>query len=477
MFQSVFGERARKVAASPDTRKSAAFAVELYKAAGVVDDSPKFQAFLCRKAHDFAMKHRSGYATALSALELLAKVDKTTRAEVDEKTRNVYRLMKRSGTVAERKKAAEYLLNRMVADADADMAARNYAKAIVGYGKAYQLARAGRSAIAPEILDKLKDARVRDNALKDIARQTAVLQKNPNDANLANQLIGLCLVENVDPAKIPELAALAEADERTSRGLALAAKKIADLTPEAILELGDWYKFLADEAQKNVKARLLLRAQACYEKFLELTPKKDIHSLKVEAKLARVDKELDKLLGSSRFRKGWNLVAEFKPTKNPNGAWSYGWAAEGAPGSFKRYSGFSKSSSGIPVTSTPGKSCVALNTSKVTEYGVAPGELSMHGGEKGDLAIVRWTSPINGTVKVTGAFGAGNSGTVDVYVMKVRLASATALFRKLATARTEPFELMVRIRKGEKIDFILGTAGDWSSDSTPLSVVIVPKNL
>ncbi len=78
---------------------------------------------------------------------------------------------------------------------------------------------------------------------------------------------------------------------------------------------------------------------------------------------------------------------------------------------------------------------------------------------------------------MTGAFGAGNSGTVDAYAMKVGLAGASGLFRKVATARREPFELMVRIRKGERIDFILGTAGDWGSDSTPLSVVIVPKGL
>ena len=207
-----------------------------------------------------------------------------------------------------------------------------------------------------------------------------------------------------------------------------------------------------------------------------MTPKKDLQTLKAKVTLARIDRELDKLLGSKRFSKGWNLVAEFKPTKNPNGAWSYGWAPKGAIGSFKRYSEFSKSSSGIPIMSTPGKSCLGLNTRKVVEYGVAPGELSLHGGEKGDLAIVRWTSPIHGTVKVTGAFGAGNSGTVDAYVVKVGLATPSVLFRKLATGSREPFQLTVRIRKGDKIDFILGTAGSWGSDSTPLSVIIVPKH-
>ena len=477
VFEGAFGEQARKVAASANPRNSAAFAVKLYEAAVAVDNFPKLQALLCRKAYDFAVKGRSGYATALSALELLGKADKNAREELDEKTRNVYRLMKRSGTAAERRRAAKYLLSKLIAGADADMAARNCAKAILGYGKAYQLAGAGRSAMAAEILGKLKDALARDKALKEIARQTGLLRESPGDTDLAMQLIGLCLVENVDPAKVPELAKLAEDDEKTSRGLVLAGKDMADLAPEALLELGEWYRFLADKAARNVKAKLLLKAQACYEKFLELTPEKDVRSLEVKATLALVDKELDKLLGSRRFRKGWNLVAEFKPLRNPNGQWSYGWAPQGAQGSFKRYSRFSKDDNGSPYMSTPGKSSVGLNTSKVAQHGVVPGELWMHGGEKGDLAIVRWTSPLNGTVKVTGAFGAGNSGTVDAYVMKVGLAGASGLFRKVATARREPFGLMVRIRKGEKIDFILGTAGDWGSDSTPLSVVIVPKGL
>jgi hypothetical protein len=473
-FDELFGQEVRRVSASRSSADAVALAKQMVKIADTLSENEELKLLLYTKAAAYGEKHAAGRDTAVEALEKLIDATGDKSGAWSGKLLTLYG--RRYLAVRGKGKAAagkEYI-EQMLAIADRQVKSGQAAAALSTYRKAGAVATSLRSPRKAEILGMLQSVA---KTQRMIYNTRAALRKNPDDTTLAIQLIGLCMVGYADPAKVPELTELAREDEGTARDLALAAKNSADLAPEATLELGDWYAYLADKAHRSVKDRLLLKAQTCYEKFLKLKPKKDLQSLKAKVKLARVDKELDKLMGTKRFSKGWNLVAEFKPTKNPNGAWSYGWAPKGAIGSFKRYSEFSRSStSGVPVMSTPGKSSLVLNTGKVVEHGVAPGELSLHGSEKGDLAIVRWTAPINGTVKVTGAFGAGNSGTVDAYVVKVGPAAPSALFRKAATATREPFQLTVRVRKGDKIDFILGTAGSWNSDSTPLSVIIIPKH-
>jgi len=473
-FDELFGEEVRRVSASRSSAEAVALAKQMVEIADTLSGNEELKLLLYTKAVAYSERTAAGRDTAVKALGKLIDATGDKSGAWSGKLLTLYGRRYLAVRGKDKAAAGEKYIEQILAIADRQVKSGQLTEALSTYRKAGAVATSLRSPRKAEILSMLQSV-ARTQRMIDNAR--AALKKNPDDTTLAIQLIGLCLVGNADPAKEPELAELAREDEGTARGLALAAKDTADLAPEAILELGGWYAFLADKAHRNVKPRLLLKVQACYEKFLEQAPKKGLQTLKAKVKLARVDKELDKLLGSKRFSKGWNLVAEFKPTKNPNGAWSYGWAPKGAIGSFKRYSEFSKSStSGVPVMSTPGKSSLALNTNKVVEHGVKPGELQLHGGEKEDLAIARWTSPIHGTVKVTGAFGAGNSGTVDTYVVKVGPAAPLVLFRKLATASDEPFQLTVRIRKGDKIDFILGTAGSWGSDSTPLSVIIVPKH-
>src|SRR5687768_5907204 len=73
-FDSVFGEDARKVAASREKTDDVDFANKLLGYAKSADDAA-FKAVLLNKTFDFASKDPAGYSTAAEAIERLPEAD------------------------------------------------------------------------------------------------------------------------------------------------------------------------------------------------------------------------------------------------------------------------------------------------------------------------------------------------------------------------------------------------------------------
>jgi hypothetical protein len=173
----------------------------------------------------------------------------------------------------------------------------------------------------------------------------------------------------------------------------------------------------------------------------------------------------------------WDLQSDFSVLgSNPNGAWSYGNKGPVDPtGSLDLYT--EVGNDGIYafwrrnlLLNTP---WVAKNVSGSTQNAILPGEISLHPGPGGQLTTARWTAPSSGTFSVTGLFGVGDIGNVDVYVYQ----NATPLFVVLSTLNTESFSLMPNVSAGDTIDFMVGSAGDFLFDSTPVyaNIKAVPE--
>jgi hypothetical protein len=180
----------------------------------------------------------------------------------------------------------------------------------------------------------------------------------------------------------------------------------------------------------------------------------------------------------------WTLASGFSTDTNPSGAWSWGQSdAAGDLGSFTAFAWHGTTTDyGMPVWSatTNGYQTGAnfwKNTTSSTYAGVLPGEISFHPGSDSHMAVVRWTAPAAGSITVTGAFGAGDLGNVDVHVIKTNGAGIVTgdLFDVLNTPSTQNFNLTTTVTVGSTIDFDLGNADGWSYDNTPLAATITPE--
>jgi hypothetical protein len=185
----------------------------------------------------------------------------------------------------------------------------------------------------------------------------------------------------------------------------------------------------------------------------------------------------------------WAMPSGFSLTANPNGAWS--WGQSDAAGSLGSFTPFTYRTmlleAPLPLWSVPGgtdqnNASAYTNTGTAAWRNVQPGEVDIHPGPDSHTAVMRWTSPIAGAITLVGLFGAGDHGTgiegnVDVHVITTNGAGTVTgdLFDVLNTPSTQPFNLTTTVAPGNTVDFVVGNAGNWYYDSTPIIVTITPE--
>lgn len=167
----------------------------------------------------------------------------------------------------------------------------------------------------------------------------------------------------------------------------------------------------------------------------------------------------------------WSLVNDFSVTNgNPNGAWSYGYkGSSDLVGALNLYTDHGSTTFEYwQYNIALGAPAVAKNVSAGVINGVAPGEVALHPGPSNEISTARWTAPTAGVFGIAGTFGAGDIGNVDLYVYH----NSSALFTVLDTATDQSFSLSESVSAGDTIDFMVGYAGSFYYDSTPLKAEI-----
>jgi len=180
----------------------------------------------------------------------------------------------------------------------------------------------------------------------------------------------------------------------------------------------------------------------------------------------------------------WDLQADFSATNNPTGAWSYGWEPYAVVnnvyqpnGGFTLYNTVFGSDPGWRDSGhqsgdhTP---VVWKNLSSGVEYGVAPGEVSLHPGWDGSFTIARWTAPSAGTFNISGVFGVGDLGAMSYYVLE----NGAVQYIWLNDPGAETFAFTETLAAGAILDFAVGvnTRGGYGYGNTPLAVTITQPN-
>lgn len=157
---------------------------------------------------------------------------------------------------------------------------------------------------------------------------------------------------------------------------------------------------------------------------------------------------------------------------NPNGVWSYNYAASlsspviALPNKVAYYGG---AVVGYGVATLPDQAPVFYKGIQDTA-GLNAGEVGLHGGVNGELAILRFTAPGAGHYSIEAAWGAGNSGNVDIYLQHNRVNLIPPVMSTFTSGSAPTFNQF--LATGDTIDLMVGTAGDYHSDTTPVNLVI-----
>lgn len=172
----------------------------------------------------------------------------------------------------------------------------------------------------------------------------------------------------------------------------------------------------------------------------------------------------------------WNPAAEYgTTTANPNGLWSYGWTSRFGSNfnPFPRFSlqgSFTSPTWNDPSLIPAGTPCFWRNNGATVQTGIQPLQLALHPGcNNSQFAVLRFTTPFDGTYLINGTFTAGDVGTTTAAV----LSNGATLTSFSSTSSSPTFAAYTTVSAGSVIDLAVGSGTDTcASDSTGVVATI-----
>lgn len=175
----------------------------------------------------------------------------------------------------------------------------------------------------------------------------------------------------------------------------------------------------------------------------------------------------------------FDATQAFQNQRNPGSVWSYGYShLVGSNYSLTLFdnqlvssTAFGWNKSGYDTLGTP---AIWKNTGSFSQYGVAPGQISLHPGPLagGDLAILRFTAPTSSTYAVNGQFFAGDIGSMSGAIVRDGNVNQPLQYFANTTNQSVFTPLSLQLHGGETLDFVVGNNGSFYYGNTPLNVTI-----
>jgi hypothetical protein len=299
VFQSLYGEEVKRVAATRDRTDDVELAQRLLAAARKADATPDLQALLCENACQLGAADPRGYDAVFDAADLLAGKCPDRAGACQEIVLGVRKRQFESGPEEWRATVGELLIQCLLQTAEARARAGDVAEAMTRCRMAQEVARKIRMTDTEAISAQMRQVAERQRILAKAATLKAQVKSDPANAAARDQLVRLLVAELDNPAEAA--AYVAESSDAALRKFVPAAAKPVDQAPEiAALELADWYRGLAEGAGAVGKPALLLRAKAYYERYLDIHPSRDADRTMAELALQKATGDLEKALPASK---------------------------------------------------------------------------------------------------------------------------------------------------------------------------------
>jgi len=313
-FDSLYGNDMKAVAATPDTADDLALAAKLLEAAGATTTHPALAVVLCDNAYNLATKDPKGATTAVQAMDLAARKAPEKQLAFLAKAVAVRQGQYDAASGTGQTGAGNDLIGALLqlgsalADArDADAAEKTYQRALL-------VANAIKTPLADVVQEHLDGLAARRKTAIQIKVLKEAVEADPANTSARSALVRLYTIEMDDPAEAAKY--LDESSDATFRKYVPAAAKGVSKAPElACMDLGEWYRGLASESTSAARKALLKRAQAYYERFLQLHETDDLSRSQAVLALSKVN---DALAGPAA---AVGAAAAAKGEKLPNATW------------------------------------------------------------------------------------------------------------------------------------------------------------
>jgi WD40 repeat protein len=292
-FKSLYGDevaRTKRTSAIADDIKLAG---KLLEAAGTSRSQPELLKLICENAYDLGRRSSSGYDVALEAMHVLSANAPDVKPQCLDKIVLIQQLRYTRTRGAARAEVAGTLLEAMMDASEANASAGNIAAAKMQCLKASRLAVVAKLPQKDAIQARYKQLVVMERTQKLVTSYEKRLKLDPSNLKSREALIKIYLVDMNDPAAAAKWLN-EDCDERQQTFIPMIAGDINAIPEPTLMEIGDWYKSMAAEAQLAQKGGMLLRAKAFYQAFIARHTAADIAKTKAIIALSRINTDLKK---------------------------------------------------------------------------------------------------------------------------------------------------------------------------------------
>lgn len=324
-FQSLYGKDIADAEASVGADDDVELAQELLTAAEKAVSQPALLEEMCNAAYRLGNSAPSGYDTAIGAMELLARTVPEKSALCRSRIATVLGRKYLTSRGEERLEIAQEYFNALKQAGDESLRTGQLDEAIDNYRRAVGLAASHREMGKGPVSYLLLVTMGRRDLQPKLEQLQLVTQAYPDDIDAREQLLQLYLREMDQPAEAVKLIT-DQTPEELARYVPLAAEDPANLNPEQLEGLGEWYVRQAEETDRRFRGPLLLRARRVLETFLEKHKTEDLQHTRMELALSKVQEDIAELMPEARVRQPWvDLLETFKPDPRSNisgGQWT-----------------------------------------------------------------------------------------------------------------------------------------------------------
>jgi hypothetical protein len=305
VFQSLYGDELKRVQATPVTTDDVALAAKLLEAARTAGVPVPLLTILCEKSAQLGLADPKGYETALAAAQLLASSVPEKAEAAQDTILTVRQRQYDQARPDEKIRLGQAYADQLLTVAAAKARAGDLDEAINLCGKASRTAKAVKSTNADEADALQKHYTDLKKVLGELPRLKTTLAAEPGNREVREQIIRLYLVELDNPAEAAKY--LNDSCDAALRKFVLAAVLNVEAAPElAAMDLGDWYRGLADKATTPTgKRAMLVRSAAYYQRFLSLHPGNDLDRTKATLALKKAEEDIGKLGAAAPNAGGW----------------------------------------------------------------------------------------------------------------------------------------------------------------------------
>lgn len=294
VFDTVYGAKLKQVKSTATSRDDLQLVDQLLLGAQEATGSPKLAVLICDAAYDLAHKHVLGYDKAVAAMEMLAKLDASRKADAHS---NIIDLRLRQFKIAkpdERAAIGGPLVNFMAEAAETYAADGDFESAADLYRQAWQVALRIRSPHVDTMRSRYDAFRKLVLAQEKADKLVEDLRETPGDAGKAAELVELYVVDLDQPEKLVDYIGLLPdgVDKDRAVQLTLPPDK---LTNAQVAGLADYYRKESRTAPRGVKYNLLSRAAEYYGMLEERDGVDSLLKTRAKLTVTQIQSELARL--------------------------------------------------------------------------------------------------------------------------------------------------------------------------------------